>query len=87
MQTKFEQHTNRGKEIITILRETTANIANKSQTYKEECVKKLQHMEEESNRLERELRSMTESTKDKIRHITEDVKIRVAETLKDEIKR
>ncbi len=50
-------------------------------------MKKIQHIDEENTRLEHELRSMTEATKDKIRHITEDVKVRVAETLKDEIKR
>ena len=87
VQTKFEQHTNRGKEIITLLRETTANIANRSQTCKEESVKKLQEMDEKSNVLEHELRSMTESTKEKIRHVTEDVYKRVAQTLNDEIKR
>jgi hypothetical protein len=44
-------------------------------------------MDEKNNRLEHELRSMTESTKVKIRHVTEDVYKRVAQTLNDEIKR
>ena len=44
-------------------------------------------MDEKNNLLERELRSMTESAKEKIRHITEDVYKRVAQTLNDEIKR
>jgi hypothetical protein len=44
-------------------------------------------MDEKNNTLERELRSMTESAKEKIRHITEDVYKRVAQTLNDEIKR
>jgi mitofusin len=87
VQTKFEQHTNRGKEIITLLRETTANIANKSQTFKQESVQKLTQMDEKHDLLERELRSMTESAKEKIRHISEDVYKRVAQTLNDEIKR
>jgi mitofusin len=87
VQTKFEQHTNRGKEIITLLRETQTNIANKSQTYKQESVQKLTEMDEKNNQLERELRSMTESAKEKIRHISEDVYKRVAQTLNDEIKR
>ncbi|CAF3619855.1 unnamed protein product [Adineta steineri] len=87
VQTKFEQHTNRGKGITTTLRETTANIANKSQTLKQESVQKLTQMDEKHNLLERELRSMTESAKDKIRHISEDVYKRVAQTLNDEIRR
>ncbi|CAF0898401.1 unnamed protein product [Rotaria sp. Silwood1] len=87
VQTKFEQHTNRGKEIIALLRDTTANIANKSQTLKQELVQKLTEMDEKNTLLENELRSMTESAKEKIRHITEDVYKRVAQTLNDEIKR
>ncbi|CAF0857410.1 unnamed protein product [Adineta steineri] len=87
VQTKFEQHTNRGKGITTTLRETTANIANRSQTLKQESVQKLTQMDEKHNLLERELRSMTESAKDKIRHISEDVYKRVAQTLNDEIRR
>ncbi|CAF2515671.1 unnamed protein product [Rotaria sp. Silwood2] len=87
VQTKFEQHTNRGKEIIALLRETTANIANKSQTLKQELVQKLTEMDEKNNFLEKELRSMTESAKEKIRHISEDVYKRVSQTLNDEIKR
>lgn len=87
IRTKFEQHTNRGKEIITLLRETSANIANKSQTYKQETVHKLTDLDNRNNLLEKELRSMTESAKEKIRHISEDVYKRVAQTLNDEIKR
>ncbi|CAF0977906.1 unnamed protein product [Rotaria sordida] len=87
VQTKFQQHTNRGKEIIALLRDTTANIANKSQTLKQELVQNLTQMDEKNNLLEHELRSMTESAKEKIRHISEDVYKRVAQTLNDEIKR
>ncbi|CAF1667975.1 unnamed protein product, partial [Rotaria magnacalcarata] len=87
VQTKFEQHTNRGKEIIASLRETTANVCNKSQILKQESVQKLTEMDEKSNFLEHELRAMTESAKEKIRHISEDVYKRVAQTLNDEIKR
>ncbi|CAF1278851.1 unnamed protein product [Adineta ricciae] len=87
VQTKFEQHTNRGKEIISILRDTTSNIANRSQTLKQEAVQKLTDMDEQHNKLERELRSMTETAKDKIRHVSEDVYKRVAQTLNDEIRR
>lgn len=87
IKTKFEQHTNRGKEIIAQLRETAANIANKSQTFKQECVQQLTDMDEKNSLLENELRSMTETAKDKIRHVSEDVYKRVAQTLNDEIKR
>lgn len=87
VQTKFEKHTNRGKEIIGILRDTTSNIANRSQTLKQDAVQKLTDMDEKHNKLERELRSMTETAKDKIRHISEDVYKRVAQTLNDEIRR
>ncbi|UJR28761.1 hypothetical protein I4U23_009987 [Adineta vaga] len=87
VQTKFEQHTNRGKEIISLLCETTSNIANRSQTLKQEFVQKLTEMDEKNNKLERELRSMTETAKDKIKHVSEDVYKRVAQTLNDEIRR
>ena len=87
VQTKFEQHTNRGKEIITLLTETTASISLKSQTCKQDCVQKLTDMDQKNNFIERELRAMTESAKDKIRHVSEDVYKRVAQTLNDEIKR
>lgn len=87
VQTKFEQHTNRGQGIISILRETAENIVNQSQQYKQQAVKNSQELDERSNHLERELRSMTESAKEKIRHISEDVYKRVAQTLNDEIRR
>lgn len=50
-------------------------------------MKKSQELDERSNQLEHELRSMTESAKEKIRHISEDVYKRVAQTLNDEIRR
>ena len=87
VQTKFEQHTNRGKEIVALIRETTANIANKSHTLKQESVYKLKDMNHRHDLLEHELCSMTESSKEKIRHVSEDVYKRVAQTLNDEIKR
>jgi hypothetical protein len=44
-------------------------------------------MDEKNTFIEHELRSMTESAKEKIRHAKEDVYQRVAQTLNDEIKR
>jgi mitofusin len=87
VQTKFEQHTNRGKEIITLLCETIANIINKSQTIKQECNEKLIEMEEKNTFLEHELRLMTDTAKQRIQHVSDDVYKRVAQTLNDEIKR
>ena len=87
IQTKFQQHTNRAKAVVTLLSETNANIANTSQTYKEHCTKKLQELEDRHVHIENDLHSMTESAKEKIRHISEDVYKRVAQVLNDEIKR
>ncbi|CAF1064851.1 unnamed protein product [Adineta ricciae] len=87
VQTKFQQHTNRGKEIITFLCETIANIINRSQTNKEEYLTKLKETEDKNVFLEHELRSMTDSAKERIRHVSEDVYKRVAQTLNDEIRR
>ncbi|UJR20811.1 hypothetical protein I4U23_023923 [Adineta vaga] len=87
VQTKFQQHTSRGKEVIMLLCETIVNIINKSQTIKEECQEKLREMEEKNVFLEHELRSMTDSAKERIRHVSEDVYKRVAQTLNDEIRR
>ena len=50
-------------------------------------MRKSQELDERNNQLERELRSMTESAKEKIRHVSDDVYKRVAQTLNDEIKR
>ncbi|CAF0827674.1 unnamed protein product [Didymodactylos carnosus] len=87
VKTKFEQHTNRGKEIINLLRDTMGNIANKSQSLKQECVQKRTEQSEKHDFIEKELKSIMETTKDRIRHVSEDVYKRVAQTLNDEIKR
>lgn len=63
------------------------NITNKSQTCKLDSVQQLNAMNEKHDFMERELRAMTESAKDKIRHVSEDVYKRVAQVLNDEIKR
>jgi len=44
-------------------------------------------MEEKNSFLECQLLSMTDSAKERIRHVSEDVYKRVAQTLNDEIKR
>jgi len=87
VQTKFEQHTNRGKEIIILLCETIENIINKSQILKQECNEKLIEMDEKNIFFEHELHSMTDIAKERIQHVSEDVYKRVAQTLNDEIKR
>ncbi|CAF0994698.1 unnamed protein product [Rotaria sordida] len=87
VKTKFEQHTNRGKEILILLCETITNIINKSQTIKQESSEKLIETEDRNNFLERELILITELAKEKIRYVSEDVYQRVAQTLNDEIKR
>ncbi|CAF4115795.1 unnamed protein product, partial [Rotaria sp. Silwood2] len=87
VQTKFEQHTNRGKEIVILLSEILTNIIDKSQTIKQESTEKLIEMEEKNNFLEHELISITAIAKEKIRYVSEDVYKRVAQTLNDEIKR
>jgi mitofusin len=87
VQTKFEQHTNRGKEILCLLCETMTNIINKSQTLKQEYHEKLNQLEEKNSFLESELRLMTSLAKDRIQYVSEDVYKRVAQTLNDEIKR
>ena len=87
VQTKFQNHTNQGKKIITLLCETATNVTNKCQTSKQESVHQLNAMNEKHDFIERELRAMTESAKEKIRHISEDVYKRVAQVLSDEIKR
>jgi len=87
VQTKFEQHTNRGKEILCLLCEIMTNIINKSQTLKQEYHEKLNQLEEKNSFLESELRLMTSLAKDRIQYVSEDVYKRVAQTLNDEIKR
>ncbi|CAF4092483.1 unnamed protein product, partial [Rotaria magnacalcarata] len=87
VQTKFEQHANRGKEILSLISETITNTINKSQTIKEENSEKLIEMEERNTFIENELISITDVAKEKIRYVAEDVYQRVSQTLNDEIKR
>ncbi|CAF1289985.1 unnamed protein product [Didymodactylos carnosus] len=87
VRTKFEQHTNRGKEIINLLRDTMVNITDKSHSLKQQTVQKRTEESEKHDFIEKELKSMMETTKDRIRHVSEDVYKRVAQTLNDEIKR
>ncbi|CAF3774276.1 unnamed protein product [Rotaria socialis] len=87
VQTKFEQHANRGKEILSLISETITNTINKSQTIKEESSEKLIQMEERNTFVENELISITDVAKEKIRYVAEDVYKRVSQTLNDEIKR
>ncbi len=87
VKTKFEQHTNRGKAILLLLSETIANIINKSQTTKQECYENLRNIEDKNDYLEQELRLLTETARERIRHVSEDVYKRVAQTLNDEIRR
>lgn len=87
VQTKFAQHTNRGKQILILLSEIITNVINKSRTIKQESSEKLILMEEKNAFLEQELISITNFAKERIRYVSEDVYKRVAQTLNDEIKR
>lgn len=72
---------------MNVLNIVTKSIIEASQDHRKQNAKKLDDLEERHDFIEKELRSMTESTKERIRHISEDVYNRVAQVLNDEIKR
>ncbi|XP_053379288.1 mitofusin-2-like [Mercenaria mercenaria] len=87
VRTKFEQHTNRGKSIITDLRKLMEDILKKSQEQMDGTKKTRREMADELDYMEKQLLLLTTEIKDKIKGMVEDVERKVASTLNDEIKR
>ncbi|XP_060564780.1 mitofusin-1-like isoform X2 [Ruditapes philippinarum] len=87
VRTKFEQHTNRGKSIITDLRKLMEDLLKKSQEQMGDTKKTRREMADELDYMEKQLMLLTAEIKDKIKSIVEDIERKVASTLNDEIKR
>lgn len=85
--TKFQQHTMSGKEIMKYLCDTFLNFLNTCQTKQNHCEVKLDQYEQRYVRLEQDFKTLVETFKERIRFVSEDVYKRVAQTLNDEIKR
>ncbi|XP_052759812.1 mitofusin-1-like isoform X3 [Mya arenaria] len=87
VKTKFEQHTNRGKNITTELRSLMEKMLRTSQEQNERVNKERREMADELDYMEKQLTLLTTEIKDKIKNMVEDVENKVAMTLKDEIRR
>ncbi|GFO21997.1 wap four-disulfide core domain 1 [Plakobranchus ocellatus] len=87
VQTKFEQHTKRAKEINSNLRRVMEEAYTKSLSQQDE---QIQVRREKSNRLQqldRQLDALTSDMKTKIKAMVEDVERKVSVALNDEIRR
>lgn len=87
VRTKFEQHTNRGKNIITDMKELMDTVYRNSLQQNAELAKVRREMADELDYMEKQLGLLTSEIKDKIKAMVEDVDRKVASTLNDEIRR
>ncbi|ESO84374.1 hypothetical protein LOTGIDRAFT_179669 [Lottia gigantea] len=87
VQTKFEQHTKRGKLITSEVRGVMEESYHKSLTKTEEQVKEYREKCDELDYLGKQLKLLTYEVKDKIKLMVEDVERKVASALNDEIRR
>ncbi|XP_050414687.2 mitofusin-2 isoform X1 [Patella vulgata] len=87
VQTKFEQHTARGKNITSEVRGVMENTYIRSLELTEEQLSVRRGKNDELDYLGKQLKLLTQEVKDKIRSMVEDVERKVASALNDEIRR
>lgn len=87
VKTKFEQHTERGKNITCELRSCMGQVFNTSNQHKETQQRLRQERADELDFLIKQLDLLTREIKEKIRVMVEDVERKVASALNDEIRR
>ncbi|KAK6177313.1 hypothetical protein SNE40_015439 [Patella caerulea] len=87
VQTKFEQHTARGKSITSEVRGVMENTYTRSLELTEEQLSLRREKNDELDYLGKQLKLLTQEVKDKIRSMVEDVERKVASALNDEIRR
>lgn len=87
VQTKFEQHLNRAREILNTLHQTLFNVLNQSDRREQDVRNQVQQFEERHRFLEENILSSNQLVRDRIRFISENVYQRVAQTLNDEVRR
>lgn len=87
VKTKFEQHSQRGKHIVTEIRQTLDDILNRTQKMKVDQLSVKQEVHERLNYTEQQLILLTHEMKTKIHQMVEDVEQRVSKALNEEIRR
>ncbi|RUS87131.1 hypothetical protein EGW08_005131, partial [Elysia chlorotica] len=87
VQTKFEQHTKRAKEINSSLRKVMEEAYTKSLTQQDEQIQVRREKSSRLQQLDRQLDTLTSDMKVKIKIMVEDVERKVSVALNDEIRR
>ncbi|KAK3104427.1 hypothetical protein FSP39_001827 [Pinctada imbricata] len=87
VKTKFEQHSQRGKNIMSDLREIMEKTLSTSQTQMTEKQKFREEAADELDYLDKQLILLTSEIKDKIKYMVEDVENKVSYALNEEIRR
>ena len=87
IKTKFEQPTQRGKVMVSTIKEFLEQTYKKANDSKDLNGKNLQSTEIKLTRIEEQLQVFTKEIKSKIRNVMDEVEKKVSITLNDEIKR
>ncbi|XP_011500793.1 PREDICTED: transmembrane GTPase Marf isoform X1 [Ceratosolen solmsi marchali] len=87
VKTKFEKHSQKGKLIVTEIRQTLDEILDRTQKMKFEQEKKKKEVYNKINFIENQLVALTQEMKEKIHRIVEDVEQKVSKALNEEIRR
>lgn len=87
VKTKFEQPTQRGKHMISTIKEFLEKTHTKANETKENTELNLRSVETKLTNIEEQLQVFTKEIKNKIRNVMDEVEKKVSITLNDEIKR
>ncbi|GFG34241.1 hypothetical protein Cfor_10688 [Coptotermes formosanus] len=87
VRTKFEQHSQRGKLIVSEIRQIMDRTYDQAQQLKTQKAVAKKEIHDKLNFTEQQLLLLTQEMKDKIRQMVEDVEQRVSKALNEEIRR
>lgn len=87
VRTKFEQHSQRGKLIVSEIRQIMDSTYDQAQQLKTQKAVAKKEIYDKLNFTEQQLLLLTQEMKDKIRQMVEDVEQRVSKALNEEIRR
>lgn len=87
VRTKFEQHSQRGKLIVSDIRQIMDSTYDQAQQLKTQKAVAKKEIYDKLNFTEQQLLLLTQEMKDKIRQMVEDVEQRVSKALNEEIRR
>lgn len=87
VQTKFEQHSHRGKHIVNDTKGVMNHVFESAQKVRTEKMMLRKELWDKIDFTEKQLQLVTHEMKDKIRQMVEDVECKVSKALSDEIRR